>query len=141
MFPVLYTKGRAMAATMEIRENGHALYFVFSTPLTAQQLMDVMGKDADYRNSVPFKVHALINAEHTDFPPSVLRARSSPSIVHPRHGFCAIVGSTALVRTMADTIFKLTRNDQFKFFATEDDAWIFIREKIAVESRIPEHNK
>lgn len=124
-----------MPATMEIREDGHVLHFIFSAPLTAQELMDVMAKDAEYRNSVPFKVHAVINAEHTDFPPSVLRARSSPSIVHPRHGFCAIVGSIALVRTIADTIFKLTHNDQFKFFATENDAWTFIREKIAADTR------
>jgi hypothetical protein len=122
-----------MPATMEIRENGRVVYFVFSSPFTTQEMIDTMQKDGEYRNSVPFKVHALLRVELTQMPPMALRGRESPSITHPNSGLFAIVGANSIVRTFAETVIRMTRNKQMRFFDTEEEAWAVVREMIAQE--------
>jgi hypothetical protein len=122
-----------MPATMEVREGGHVIYFRFTSPFTTGELLDVMRKDGDYRATVAFKVHALVQAELTEMPPMAFRGRQSPSLNHPTSGYFVIVGANPMIRFFAETVVKMVRKKDVKFFDTEEQGWAFLREIIAEE--------
>jgi hypothetical protein len=124
-----------MPATMEIREDGHVIFFRFTSPFTTQELMDVMSKDGEYRITVPHTVHALVRAELTEMPPMALRGRQSPSLNSANSGYFVIVGASTMVRLFAGIVIKMTRKNEVRFFDTEEEGWEFLRQMLAEEMK------
>ncbi len=98
-----------------------------------QEIAPVIEQDRNYRDQSPHPVHAVLNlsaAKH--LPPGAISLRhASPDLNHPTAGQVVLVGTNTFVRNVAELIFRLSRTDKFKIFATEEEAWAYLRKVIA----------
>jgi hypothetical protein len=126
-----------MPITVELRENGHIIYAVFSHPYTLQEAVDNREKEKRLRDQGSGVIHLLLNLSKSGRPPNgVLKvARDGPSFVHPTRGKIAIVGASFFSRMIVEMASKLARRrfENIQFFDTEDQAWAFLRKLIAEE--------
>jgi hypothetical protein len=104
-------------------------------------MVDMMEADRRYRDEVQRtkpgqKVHLLVTVKSMGaFPPGTLRGRQSPSLIHPTSGYAAVVSSSASVRTVANTMFRLIHYDRARFFENTQSALAYLQEIIAREKR------
>jgi hypothetical protein len=87
-----------------------------------------------YLDKADQDMHILINVERIrQIPAGILRARSVPTMSHPRCAHIVICGASPFVRSLSETIFKVTRYQKAKFFNTEAEAMNFLHDVIAHE--------
>jgi hypothetical protein len=67
-------------------------------------------------------------------PPQIFSVSDSPLLKHPNGAQFIIVGAPAIVKTMSEAIFRITRYKKAAFYTTEEEAWKHIREEIAQEA-------
>ncbi len=122
-----------MPITMEIREDGWVIYFVFKDPWTIAELMPHVEEDKKFRDQSSHTVHLMMNmsaAKH--LPAGAISLRhTSPDMNHATAGQVVMVGTTPLIRNIAEVVFRLSRITKFKMFATEDEGWAYLRKIIA----------
>lgn len=124
-----------MPVTMELREHGHVIYFTIADPWSVNDLTACFPDDQRCRDSVKYKIHTLVNASSAKIvPPFLLIARNAPSLVHPNHGFVVAVGTTLILQSVGEIIFRLTNFTQGRFYTTEEEAWAFLHQIIVEES-------
>jgi hypothetical protein len=124
-----------MTATINLVEDGRVLQYYFEEPWSMDELESVSQTAQKYFDQATHTVHVLANAENIrSAPRGILRARTAPTITHPRSGYIAIVGTSLVVRTFSEMIFRLMNFQRARFFNTEDEAWVFLRDVIANES-------
>lgn len=124
-----------MPITAETRDDGHVRYFVITDPWQTSDLIAQYPADREYRDSVDFTVHMLMNiSQMKHIPPGLLAARKdAPALSHRRSGYLVMIGAGTFPRVMAETIFKLAHYDRAVFFDTEEEGWAYIRKVIAEE--------
>lgn len=127
-----------MPITVETREDGHVRYFVITDPWRTSDLIAQYPSDREYRDSVDFTVHMVMNvSKMKQIPPGLLVARKdAPALSHRRSGNLVMIGAGGFARIMAETIFKLAHYDRALFFDSEEEGWQYIRQAIA-EERMP----
>jgi hypothetical protein len=124
-----------MPIKFEIRENGHVIYAYGSDPITIADYEANVQRDIAHRDSVPFRVHSIINMSHVQkLPNGVLSIRHSPSFRHPRAGEIAMIGTNPVIHLFAETIMRLANFPSPKFFKDEADAWEYLRQVIRTEN-------
>lgn len=113
-------------------ENDRIVQVTFSDPLTSEEMeRSFISKFIHHER--PTKLHALVDLTRlTNAPPAgAIRAWRRSALSHPNVGYTAIVGGTALIRLIANTIFWLAQYDRAKFFDTYDEALAYLRDIIA----------
>ena len=124
-----------MPISLELVEDGHILYYVYSDPWTVEDLTSLTPRVMDYYNQASHKIHTLGDATKLrQVPPGALRVRSVPNLSHPNSGDIAIAGASLLVETISTTIFRLVHFNRVKFFQNADEAWAYLRTVIAEEA-------
>ena len=100
-----------MPIQFETIEAGHIIHVIYTHPWTAEDMLPIFEQDQRYRDQVQKetpgrKIHLLVTFQNAkNVPPGALRARQSPSLHHPTSGNVAVVGTTTLLRTLADAVF------------------------------------
>src|SRR5258706_10968506 len=124
-----------MPVKMDVRENGHVLYYLFSDPWKTSDLTLLYPRDLAHRNRVDYPVHTLMDLTNAQqVPPGIFTARlGAPAFSHPYGGQILMIGTKPFVRAVAETIFKLAHFEMVKFMNTPDDAWDYIRRVIDQE--------
>jgi hypothetical protein len=124
-----------MPVKLDVRENGHVMYYLFSDPWKTSDLTSLYPRDLAHRNRVQHPVHTLMDMTHAQqVPPGIFTARlGAPAFSHAYGGQVLMVGTRPFVRAVAETIFKLAHFETVKFMHTSDDAWNHIRQVIAQE--------
>ena len=121
-----------MPVSLETRENGHVQYYVVTDPWTVTDLVSHYPVDKIYRDSVPFKVHTVVNIKDShQLPPGVMDARRGSAGLTPTSGLLIVFGANPIAKLLIETAVRLARYSKLRFFDTEDDAWNFIRQWIA----------
>jgi hypothetical protein len=126
-----------MPITVELREDGHVIYSVFSYPYSLEEAVAGREKEKAFRDKGSGVIHTFLNLSASGKPPSgVLKvAREGPSFIHPTRGKIVIVGASFFSQTIVQMASKLARRrfENISFFQTEDQAWKFLRELITQE--------
>jgi hypothetical protein len=124
-----------MPITLEIRENGHILYYVYTDPWQIIDMNTTIKIAEAHYNRVNFKVHSIINLSGSrQVPQGLIHARRSVSTLkHPNNGNAIIFGASNLIKTLGDVLIKLVRYDRVNFFDTEEQAWTHARKLIGGE--------
>lgn len=122
-----------MPITSELQENGHVWFIKFVDPWSISELEAVYAAERRYRDSSQFALHVLINVnEMRHIPPRLLSmARRSPTFTHPKRGELAIVGTTSFARAIAEAVMLLTHTSKIRFFNTDEEARMHLRQIIA----------
>jgi hypothetical protein len=124
-----------MGATFELREQDRIIYFLYEEPWSVDDIKRVNDEAILFLDKATEDMHILINVERIRHIPSgILRARNVPTMSHPRCAHIVICGASTFVRSLSETIFKVTRYEKAKFFNTEAEAMKFLREAIASAS-------
>jgi hypothetical protein len=126
-----------MPIKLEIRENGHAFYYVYADPWSVPELLKIDAEIvAPHLSSATHKVHSVVNMKASrQIPSGLLQIRRGiVGMKHPNSGLAAIVGAPMFIQTLNDTVTRLAHFERGKLFKTEDEAWAFIRDVIAREA-------
>jgi hypothetical protein len=124
-----------MSIKMESLEEGHILYVTITDPWTVAEMEAMYVKETALRDESKFVMHTLINVSNMrKLPPGLISiARRTPSLTHPRRGHMVVVGATAFAQAITETLVRITRALQTRFFKTEDEAINYLRTVIASE--------
>jgi hypothetical protein len=125
-----------MPVKCELRENGHVVYITVTDPWTAHELQAIYSVERPFFDQAHHRVHTLANltAAHR-VPSGLLGARNgSPHVFHPNKGEIVVVGANSLIQMLLNTVIRVVRFEGLKLFATEEEAWAYLRELIASET-------
>jgi len=121
-----------MGAKFELREQNKIIYFLYEEPWSVDDIKRVNDEAMVYLDKSKEDMHILINVERIrQIPSGILRARNVPTMSHPRCAHIVICGASTFVRSLSETIFKVTRYEKARFFTTEAEAMRFLQESIA----------
>src|SRR5258708_24359015 len=111
-----------MPMTMEPREGGRILRFVFINPWTLTDVAQVFEKDQAFRDRATTVVHALVDCSEIDtLPPGTLNvARLSPSFSHRTTGNIAAFGASNIIQVIGNLLPRLGRMMNMQFFNTQE---------------------
>ncbi len=128
-----------MPVSMEIRENGWVIYFAFIDPWTIQELAPFIDEDQKFRDQSSHTVHMMLNlSQAKKLPQGAISLRhKSPDINHPTAGHVVLIGTNSLVRTIAETVFRLSHVTRFKIVATEAEGSDYLRKFIGDSAAQP----
>lgn len=125
-----------MPARIDLLEDGYVIRYDISDPWTMEEMFACYDQAKPLYDAANHKIHMLVNLEASrNLPHGVLRVRQDPGLSHPNGGTVALVGAATFVRAIAETILRLARNNQAKFFDKEELAWVFLRENIKKEQK------
>lgn len=123
-----------MPVTPETRENGLVQYFRFTDPFSLQELNAVYQADEDYRNTVNFTVHSLMDVTGLkQIPSGILGTRvTSPMLTHPLSGQIVLTGAGSFAKAIGEMVARIARlkENRFKVFRTADEGWAYLRQYI-----------
>ena len=125
-----------MPASVELKENGRVLHFIFHDPLNHQEINAVEDQAKAWYDAAKTKLHIFIDVSNLHhLPEGFLRVRGNYEITHPNAGQIAVLGSSTFVKAMAETILRVARVKRAKFFETqrEADAWTHLLDIIKQE--------
>jgi hypothetical protein len=132
---LIFIKDFILPATVELREDGHVIYFMVTEPWTLDDLIAVNQKAAIWVEYADHTVHLLGNAERIEqMPDGIMSIHRVAPVSHPNSGYVAIVGASALVKSFTIDVLRLANFSRLKFFDEEDSAWAFLRDTIEQES-------
>lgn len=124
-----------MPVTLEMADK-RVMVLTLTAPWNVGELMAVYPEEQKIYDAATDKVFAIVNLTNMgNIPAGALRARVSPQVTHPMSGQVCIVGANAVARTMAETVFKLTRFNRIMFFKTEAEAWAFLRPQLEKDEK------
>ena len=125
-----------MPVSMEIRENGHVIYFLVTDPWQVSELAPLYAEENSYRDTVNFKVHTFLNFSQVNHIPTQIMSakRGAPDPTHPSSGVIILVGAKSFVKIMLEVILRLTHFERVRLFDTEAEGWAFTRQIIAEET-------
>ena len=124
-----------MPVTFEAVENGRTMLLTINDPWTIEELMEWYPIMQPYFDSAASKVHTIIDLSSTKTLASgVLKGRHSPNMEHPNGGFVVAVGTSGVVRSIAEIAFQLSRNNRLKFMSDVSQAMTFLKKQIELES-------
>jgi hypothetical protein len=132
-------RSKAMPITMDLQEEGHVLYIKFADPWTLNDLEHAYKTELGLRDSAGFKLHTLLDVTQLrQIPPGFLAvAKRTPSFSHPRRGDLVVIGATAFARVLGETLMRITRASQIKFFNTPDEGRIYLQKILRAETPAP----
>jgi hypothetical protein len=127
-----------MPVTMELKENGHVAYYLFTEPWQTSDLTSLYPQDIAHRNNVDFLVHTFMTLRNIrNIPIDIISARrGAPAFTHPKSGQLVMVGAQLLARRTAEMIFRLAHYQRARFFDTEEQGWAYLRQIIAAEEKV-----
>ena len=125
-----------MPITMQPLESGHILHVKFIDPWTLIDVQNMYKTEQVYRDDSKFIMHTLIDIMelHKIQPSTLTIGRRSPTFNHPRHGHIVIVGTSAFAQALLQTLVRVTRTAQIKFFSTEAEGMAYLHQLIADEA-------
>ena len=134
----LHRQGYAMPITSKLREHSRVLYSVATDPLNALILNQFIPEQSSFYDRSPGKLHLIVNVSRvSDVPSGIIRTRrDGPIFQHPKRGLLIIVGANIQVRSAAEVFARLAHLDTIRFFDSEPEAWAYVREAIAEETRV-----
>ena len=120
-----------MPVTMEIVENGRVIVYKYREPFNLRDLNPLYDQDQEYRDTVDFKVHTILDMEGVKkLPDGILGARiGSPVLSHKRSGVIVVVCAESLAKAVANVVLRISRKEA-KFFNTAEEGWVFLRQYI-----------
>lgn len=125
-----------MPIVNEIREDGHAIYQRYTDPWTLAELVELVARNGQYRDQVPFPIHSVVNIEALRLGPGMdFPIRNLPAFTHPRRGHIAVVGAAPIGRIYLEFIRDMEEHPAMKFFEKEAEAWDYIRAAIRAEQQ------
>jgi hypothetical protein len=127
-----------MPVTLELRENGRVLHYTFTDPWEIGDLTALYPKSLELLRSANGRLYTLADVRTARrIPSGLLNLRHGPEWSHPNGGAVAVVGASALLRTFASIVFRLSRFEQARFFDDEDEAWLYLHRAMAAEAQTP----
>jgi len=124
-----------MAVDFQITENGWITRLNFSDPWDVGDLLDKFAAGRELRDRSAHNIYTLIDLRDTQqIPPSLLRVRASPVFTHPKSGYVAVIGASALAQALVEMIAHLSHKDQVGFFVSEELALSYLHRLIDAES-------
>lgn len=124
-----------MPVTFAPLENERIMLLTINDPWAIEELMDWYPIMQPYFDRATGKVHTIIDLSSTKTLPSgVLKGRHSPNMEHPSGGFVVAVGTSGVVRSIAEIAFQLSRNNRLKFMSDASQAMTFLKKQIETET-------
>lgn len=124
-----------MPVTLELRADGHVLVYTFKGRWSVNEVVALFPEEKRLRDSASHTVHALVDARASrNIPAGLTNLRHGPGPNHPTSGYVAFVGVAPLQRRLVTAIYRLIRFERFKFFDTEEEAWVFLNGLVAAEA-------
>jgi hypothetical protein len=124
-----------MGIKLELRDQNRIIYFQYEDPWSIEELKRVNDEAIIYLDKATEDMYILVNVERIrQIPSGILRARNVPTMSHPRCARHVICGASPFVRSLSETIFKVTRYEKVAFFNTEAEGMKFLQESIVVQS-------
>lgn len=125
-----------MPITMTIREDGRVVHIVGMSPLTSIEMRDLLQKTQTYLDSVTFTVHTVADAREVKvLIPESIRRDTFRNVNHPRQGVLAIIGANHVLRSIVNAIVTLLGFSKLRFFASEDEAFEWVRAAIEADKQ------
>lgn len=130
-----------MPIRMELRENDHVMYYQVTDPWRFDEALAAYKLNNDLRNQHSHTIHTIANLSATrHIPNDVLRLRLySPDLLHLRSGSVFLVGPSPFVKSIIDMIIRLLKTQKIHIVATEEDAWLAVRQLIESDD-LPDTN-
>ena len=127
-----------MPIAIELREDHHVIYTKITDPVSVDDFDNATLIMTPLYDNALGKVHQLVNArEMRRVPQGIMRIRTNtPILNHRNRGQLVMVGANTFLRSIAEIMFKLVQFDSVKFFSTDDEAWIYLRNVIANEQEL-----
>jgi hypothetical protein len=123
-----------MPVTLEVREEGRVLYMTISDPWSVQDILAIQPRTHDLFAKAQHKIHTLVHVTARSVPSGMLTARpSSGGLSRPSEGQIVIVGAPALLKAIAEVMFKIAKFTRSSFFDTEEEAWRYLQDILAHE--------
>ncbi len=123
-----------MPITQVLEENGRILRVIFVDPWSAEEMLKEFEDTKHYLDKATRPIHLLADMRGANrTTPGALRAREAPMLHHPMGGQVAVFGMNAVGRTLAETVFRLTRFRRARFFDSEAEALAYLRGLIATD--------
>jgi hypothetical protein len=119
-----------MPATVTLEENGRVLHFTFSQPVSFAEITEVERQANIWYDEAKSTLHSLIDVRDLHgLPEGFFKLRNTKGLSHSNAGNTVILGASSYVQTIAETIFRLARNNRIRFFAAqkEIEAWEYLR--------------
>ena len=124
-----------MPITLRLCEDSRILVY---TIVGRWEIPDIVGKfeeERTIRDRVQHRIHMFVDLRAMqNVPAKLIAIRGAPGMTHPTSGHVAIVGASAIARTLGQSLFRVLGFDRAHFFDSEDDAWIFLRSVLAAEA-------
>jgi len=126
-----------MPVTMDIREDGHVIYYKVEDPWTVFDFTRHFPEDEAHRGSAGFPVHVLVDmSKARQIPPGVFHLRKKALASHPGTGVTMIIGAGAYAQRIAEIVFRLAHNEKTRFVESEAQAWAYVKRAIASETTL-----
>jgi hypothetical protein len=124
---------------MDLQEDGHVLYIKFADPWNLSDLEQAYNTEIGLRDNATFKLHTLLDVtQMRQIPPGFLAvAKRTPSFSHPRRGDLVVIGANAFARVLGETLMRITRASQIKFFNTPDEGRAYLKKILGPETSAP----
>jgi hypothetical protein len=124
-----------MPISMNLRENGHVFHLVFTNPWNSEELLNHYEQEARLLDSSPFRIHSMVDVRESRAMASgaLQIARHRGRIEHPRRGIVVILGASNFRRNLMEMVFRMARFNRVRYFVSESDAWVYLRQVIQNE--------
>ena len=127
-----------MPVKFEILEDGWVARYTFEKPWTTAECTAHYPEDNAHRSRVNHTVYLLLDLHLSAQlpPPDIFRAQTNaPVLLYPDSSEMIVSAASPLESRIAETIFKIVRLKNIKFFDTNEAAWEYIRRQIAEEKQ------
>lgn len=122
-----------MPVDIQFSENKRYIVYSFTDPLDMPGLFEAYKKEKEYRDSVPYTVHSIVDMSQLKrIPPNWLTAKAGPGLTHPRSGEMLFVGLSVGLKVLLRTILRIMRYDRVHFFDTREEADAHMAQLVAV---------
>jgi hypothetical protein len=117
-----------------VYQDKHVFHLKFVDPWSMDELLRLNRIASDYKSTVHYKVHAIIDATGIKrLPNDIFQAHTAPNFRHPNSGALLLIGANTLVRTITVLVHKLASGEGTYFFETEAEAWVQLEAILAAE--------
>jgi hypothetical protein len=127
-----------MPIEMKYHEEDRVIHYIATDPWTMDEMNKLTNEAKQIFDKATEPVFSLVDVTKAKLvPQGAMRGRSNPDFTHPKAAGLVIVGASVLVRTISGVVAKLANMDRIYFFEKSEDAWAFMRKKIAEREKQP----
>jgi len=122
-----------MPILMEMRENGRVVLIRVSDPWTIDDMDRFFAQVKPHVDQSSQLVYVLLDMTSARGVPSrlVIRLRNEPMLTHPNYAETAVVNANPVIQALFGVAAAVFHLKPARFLKSEDEAWDYLRAKIA----------